>query len=223
MTEQTMWMLFVIVAAIVAAALGFWAGRRTGGAGRRIADLEQEVAEKEESLNHYKQDVREHFDRTAALFATMAGSYKDLFEHLSHGYENLTGGSARELMRAQVDTMLEDAGVPTGALEREAPRNDSSETPVSAAEDVLAVRSEPQAEAMSPAENLPVIEGEAVVEEVVSRPAAAVESFRVEDDADAELPLVTDVVPEVTGGEDRREPSIVADEAKEDSVAAARS
>jgi len=37
---------------------------------------------------------------------SMAGSYKDLFEHLSSGYEKLSDKSARDVFRERVDTML---------------------------------------------------------------------------------------------------------------------
>jgi len=36
----------------------------------------------------------------------MAGSYKDLFEHLSSGYEQLSSGSARQLFRDRVVSLL---------------------------------------------------------------------------------------------------------------------
>ena len=44
----------------------------------------------------------------------MAGSYKDMFEHVSSGYEKLSTGSARELFQQRVDALLIGAGRSTG-------------------------------------------------------------------------------------------------------------
>ena len=36
----------------------------------------------------------------------MAGSYKEMFEHLSSGYEKLSSGSSREMLQQRVDVLL---------------------------------------------------------------------------------------------------------------------
>lgn len=112
MTEQQLWMIFV-TAVVTAAVVGFVFGRISGGGKARVASLEAEVSRQKEQLSGYKRDVESHFDRTATLVASMAGSYKDLFEHLSAGYEQLSSGSARQLFRDRVVALL--VGGPSAA------------------------------------------------------------------------------------------------------------
>ena len=112
MTEQQLWMIFV-TAVVTAAVVGFVFGRISGGGKARVASLEAEVSRQKEQLSGYKRDVESHFDRTATLVAPMAGSYKDLFEHLSAGYEQLSSGSARQLFRDRVVALL--VGGPSAA------------------------------------------------------------------------------------------------------------
>ncbi|MCP5228073.1 MAG: DUF1043 family protein [Candidatus Accumulibacter sp.] len=105
-------MIFV-TAVVTAAVVGFVFGRISGGGKARVASLEAEVSRQKEELAGYKRDVESHFDRTATLVASMAGSYKDLFEHLSAGYEQLSSGSARQLFRDRVVALL--VGGPSAA------------------------------------------------------------------------------------------------------------
>ena len=80
-----MWAV-VIVAVVLAALIGFLAGRSGGkSAKKKLDELETELARKGGELEEYKRRVDSHFDRSAELFVSMAGSYKSLFEHLSSG------------------------------------------------------------------------------------------------------------------------------------------
>ncbi|VAW40801.1 hypothetical protein MNBD_GAMMA01-257 [hydrothermal vent metagenome] len=53
-------------------------------------DSNSSIAEVEEKLNDYQQDVVQHFEQTADLVDELTQSYKKVFDHL--------GKSARELM-----------------------------------------------------------------------------------------------------------------------------
>lgn len=108
MTPQTAWLL-AIFAVLIAAVIGFLAGRRNSGR-ERVEELEATVERQKEELKRYKDEVAGHFDKTATLFVSMAGSYKELFEHLSSGYEQLATGSARELFQQRVDALLLGTG-----------------------------------------------------------------------------------------------------------------
>ena len=105
MTEQTWWLVGAL-ATLIAAAIGFFVGRSFGGAKKRVDELEAEVARQKDEISGYKREVESHFDKTASLVASMAGSYKDLFEHLSSGYEKLSSGSTRDLFRERVTGLL---------------------------------------------------------------------------------------------------------------------
>lgn len=105
MTEQTAW-LAAVAAVLAAAIIGFFVGRRRSGGRQRIEELESEVRRQADEIEGYRKEVAEHFDQTATLFVSMAGSYKELFEHLSSGYEKLSSGSARSLFQQRVDALL---------------------------------------------------------------------------------------------------------------------
>ncbi|MBX3680112.1 MAG: DUF1043 family protein [Rhodocyclaceae bacterium] len=105
MTEQTWWLVGV-AAVFAAAVVGFFIGRGFGGARKRVEELEAEVSRQKDEISDYKREVESHFDKTAGLVASMAGSYRDLFEHLSSGYEKLASGSTQALFRERVTGLL---------------------------------------------------------------------------------------------------------------------
>lgn len=108
MAGQTMW-LVVIVLVIAAAVIGFYLGRvSAGGARQKTVELEAEIERQKSELNDYRREVDAHFDQTASLFVSMAGSYKALFEHLNGGYEKLAGGEGRDLFRERIASLLLD-------------------------------------------------------------------------------------------------------------------
>ncbi|MER2553204.1 MAG: DUF1043 family protein, partial [Thauera sp.] len=105
MTPQTAWLL-AISAVVIVGVVAFFVGRGTAGTKARIEELEVELARKRDEAERYRKEVDAHFDKTATLFVSMAGSYKELFEHLSVGYDTLSGASARERFQARVDALL---------------------------------------------------------------------------------------------------------------------
>lgn len=105
MTPQTAW-LVAISAVVIVGVVAFFIGRSTAGTKARIDELEAELDTKRAEVEGYRKEVEQHFDKTATLFVSMAGSYKELFEHLSSGYEKLSTGSARALFQQRVDALL---------------------------------------------------------------------------------------------------------------------
>ncbi|MBV2264628.1 MAG: YhcB family protein [Thauera sp.] len=105
MTPQTAWLL-AISAVVIVGVIAFFVGRSTAGTKGRIDELEAELARKVEEAERYRKEVDAHFDKTATLFVSMAGSYKELFEHLSAGYDQRSGASARERFQERVDALL---------------------------------------------------------------------------------------------------------------------
>lgn len=113
--EYEMWMVVVGVG-LVTLVLGFMLGRIFSGNKSRMVELQMELDRKQTELTDYKQDVEAHFDKTASLFVSMAGSYKDLFDHLSSGSERISAGPARKRFRERVDAMLLGEGADTKQL-----------------------------------------------------------------------------------------------------------
>ncbi|MBA4742724.1 MAG: DUF1043 family protein [Azoarcus sp.] len=145
MTGQAMW-AFVIVAVVAAALIGFLFGRTNGnGAKQKLKELEADLQGKDRELAVYKREVDAHFDQTASLFVSMAGSYKALFEHLSEGYAKLSDGSDRDLFRERVATLLIDGPRHEAAREDDDWRStrEDVETPAQDADD--AARDEAEA------------------------------------------------------------------------------
>lgn len=105
MTPQTAW-LIAISAVVLVGVVAFFIGRSTAGSKRRIDELEAELSSEKARVEGYRKEVEQHFDKTATLFVSMAGSYKEMFEHLSSGYEKLSTGSARDLFQQRVDALL---------------------------------------------------------------------------------------------------------------------
>ena len=116
MTPQTAW-LIAISAVVIVGVVAFFIGRSSAGTKDRINELEAELSSKKAEVEGYRKEVEQHFDKTATLFVSMAGSYKEMFEHLSSGYEKLSTGSARELFQQRVDALLLGAARSTGSAD----------------------------------------------------------------------------------------------------------
>jgi len=105
MTMEAMWAM-VVVGVLLALVIGFLVGRYAGGPRKKADQLAEELEREKEAAASYRKAVDTHFDETATLFVSMAGSYKALFQHLSSGYEKLSDGSARDLFGDRVHSML---------------------------------------------------------------------------------------------------------------------
>ena len=79
------WLLVVAVGI----ALGFSAGRLWPGSAARVTALERERNTAREDLQKYRNDVGQHFERTAELFDKVTTDYRDLYEHLARSERQL--------------------------------------------------------------------------------------------------------------------------------------
>lgn len=82
------WILIVAIALLVGA-VGFFLGVIMGGRSRRVKALEEELEARKKELAEYRSEVTRHFDKAGALFATLTGSYRNLYHHLAQGCERL--------------------------------------------------------------------------------------------------------------------------------------
>lgn len=120
MSGQALW-AFVIVIVVAAAVLGYFFGRvSTGGMKQKLRETEEALERKDSEMAAYRREVDAHFDKSATLFVSMAGSYKAMFEHLSSGYESLSDGSSQDLFRQRVATLLLDEQPLTAPAQAEA-------------------------------------------------------------------------------------------------------
>lgn len=84
----------LIIAVIIAALIGFFIGRRMNVDNQEVirqlkSEHEHQMLAKQAEIDGYHDKVHQHFDKTASLFVNMAGSYRELFDHLSAGYDQL--------------------------------------------------------------------------------------------------------------------------------------
>ena len=193
-TPQTAWLL-AISAVVIVGVIAFFVGRSSAGTKGRIDELEAELARKGEEAERYRKEVDAHFDKTATLFVSMAGSYKELFEHLSAGYDKLSGASARERFQERVDALLPRrvvepatagallAGAATAAA---AASPDAGEGAAPAPEPVAVAEAAPVT--VVDAAPAPAPEAEVLPERAPASAAAAAEAPAVEQEAAAAAP-----------------------------------
>jgi hypothetical protein len=111
MSSVETWMI-TLIAVIFAALLGYALGKKQRPGGQdQLNSLQQEhqkeLEQKQLELEAYQQSVHEHYDQTASLFKDMAGSYKDLFDHLSTGYEQLGNYSDKRVLPERAGALLD--------------------------------------------------------------------------------------------------------------------
>jgi hypothetical protein len=104
--------LITLLAAIISGAIGFVVGRKKAPGGeaevkKLIGEYEEQLLQKQNEINTYQQMVHEHYDKTAGLFKDMAGSYKNLFDHLSTGYEQLGNLSDKRVLPERAGALLD--------------------------------------------------------------------------------------------------------------------
>lgn len=80
--------LISIAALVAGAVIGFLMGRSGGGA-QRQAELAVQLEQKQKELDDYKEEVSQHFEKTASLVNNLTSSYKDVHEHLATGAQGL--------------------------------------------------------------------------------------------------------------------------------------
>lgn len=88
----------------VGIAIGFVLAGRTISNPQKVSDLEQQLQELQSSHARYKEEVSEHFSMTAELVQQMTDSYKDVYQHLATGAQELCSGEvASKLLPASSD------------------------------------------------------------------------------------------------------------------------
>ena len=120
------WLLVVAIGI----ALGFSVGRLWPGSAARVTALEKERNEAREDLQNYRQEVGQHFERTAELFDKVTADYRDLYEHLARSERQLgaiRGESASSSLAQPEQRRL--AANPDSAAEKDEPPGEKDELP----------------------------------------------------------------------------------------------
>ncbi len=109
-----MWIIGAVALA-VGGLIGYLLGRSGSDAGQRKA-LSNQLDEAQAELATYKQDVTEHFEKTAELVNQLTNTYKDVHQHLASGAQSLCEGDTaslalKESMQAKL-TAAPEAPIP---------------------------------------------------------------------------------------------------------------
>ena len=98
--------IYIVLGIIVALVLGYWYGRQQGDAGR-VRELEAELESQRSKAMAYRSQVDRHFQSSAELFTKMAYSYRDMYEHVVKGYDQLGAGPQNRALPSTAAKLLE--------------------------------------------------------------------------------------------------------------------
>lgn len=74
----------------------------------RVRELEDQIKSLQDKHSRYRDDVSDHFSTTAELVQQMTESYKDVYQHLALGAQDLCSGEvASKLLPAASDPVFE--------------------------------------------------------------------------------------------------------------------
>src|SRR5690554_1836663 len=91
------WLLWAALAAVAGIAIGFFAGRSSSAGVKRSMELDQELRAARDELERYRSGVVEHFTTTAQLINRLTADYREVYQHLSRGAQELAGGHVPHL------------------------------------------------------------------------------------------------------------------------------
>lgn len=75
----------------------------------RVQELENQIRDLKETHNSYRDNVSDHFSMTAELFQHMTESYKDVYQHLASGAQELCSSDvANKLLPARSESVFEN-------------------------------------------------------------------------------------------------------------------
>ena len=101
-----------IVCLALGVVLGVIFSKRSGRNTNRIKELESQIIAIEERHEQYKGDVSEHFDVSSDLIQQLTQSYKDVYQHLAMGAQDLcTSEVANKMLPVGSDAVF-DAAAP---------------------------------------------------------------------------------------------------------------
>jgi len=101
----------VLLGIIVAAAAGFYFGRRSSSDSQEKTKLETELKQKNAELEAFQNKVSNHFEKTANLFNQVSDSYQSLYEHMAHSSSQLCASQTfQSLPSSKSKPSLNDAG-----------------------------------------------------------------------------------------------------------------
>jgi uncharacterized membrane-anchored protein YhcB (DUF1043 family) len=99
---------------IVGGVAGMLYSNRDKNSADRAHDIEEHLAESQQQLKDYQQEVTAHFSKTAELVRELNQSYRDVHTHLAEGAQNLAGMNVQQafaLLQENPDLDLDEGSV----------------------------------------------------------------------------------------------------------------
>lgn len=112
------WKLMMWLTAIGCLAIGILIGlvvaSRLNFNQTRIQELENQIRQLKYTHNNYRDNVSDHFSMTAELFQHMTESYKEVYQHLASGAQELCNSDvAGKLLPARTDSEFQQDEIDT--------------------------------------------------------------------------------------------------------------
>ena len=144
MEDNSIWIISILTL-VTGGVIGYFAGR-FGTSATKQRDLNLQLEDSQRQLDAYKQQVNQHFERTAELVNNMTESYKAVHQHLATGSEALCDADTSKLEAAPVKPSITDQTetAPAPAAEPAAPASEPAQA-----------TAEPTAAPTAEAENIP--------------------------------------------------------------------
>ena len=106
--EGWMWLVLASMFA-VGGLLGYVLGRSKGDNHHKIRELETSLRDSKAELNDYRNEVVQHFGKTADLFNQLTTDYRQVYEHLAASSEALCGDQVAKISAKVPDKKLLDS------------------------------------------------------------------------------------------------------------------
>ena len=98
--------------------------RQLGSQAARVKELEEKIESMMESHEEYRENVSQHFDVTSVLINQMTGKYKEVYEHLASGAQDLCSTEvAEKLLPIQSDAVFENETTSNEPVQIDAPKD----------------------------------------------------------------------------------------------------
>lgn len=94
---------------VVGVVLGMVFASRLNTSPGRVQELENQIRDLKDSHLNYRENVSDHFSMTAELFQHMTESYKEVYQHLATGAQDLCSKEvASKLLPTSSDSVFEN-------------------------------------------------------------------------------------------------------------------
>lgn len=106
---MSIWLVAIACLAI-GVVLGVVFASRLNASPSRVQELENQIRSLKDSHNEYQESVSDHFGMTAELVQHMTESYKEVYQHLAAGAQDLCSTEvASKLLPTETDAVFEVA------------------------------------------------------------------------------------------------------------------